>query len=317
MANPTVQLNGNQVQFESTNQPYIHQDGYTLIPLRAIGDMLQIDITWSSPNIHASSVNQSTGENLAVVFDTNNNTLNINGATKQLSTPVVIKDGTTYIPLRVFSETFGYDVAFESGIIEIDTPNKKVDTPTPVDTPTEIVVETTQQGHEFTIDEPTKVQIQIVNGVPVITPVGESSTTVDVTPTVTVSDEEQLEQFRIEVLELVNQYRAEAGVAPLSTDSTITKLAQIKCDDMADNDYFSHTSPTWGDFQNVFKYENVSYRYIGENIAYGQRTPEAVMDSWMNSDGHRANILSENFSHIGIGYNTDGNYWTQLFVTYR
>jgi len=56
------------------------------------------------------------------------------------------------------------------------------------------------------------------------------------------------------------------------------------------------------------------YRYAGENIAYGQRTPQAVVNAWMNSSGHRANILNANYTQIGVGYVADGNYWTQMFI---
>ena len=78
--------------------------------------------------------------------------------------------------------------------------------------------------------------------------------------------------------------------------------------------YFSHTSPTYGSPFEMMKKFGITYRYAGENIAYGQRTPQQVVDAWMNSSGHRANILNANFTQIGMGYVATGNYWTQMFI---
>ena len=83
---------------------------------------------------------------------------------------------------------------------------------------------------------------------------------------------------------------------------------------MQKNNYFSHTSPTYGSPFDMMKQFGISYRAAAENIAMGQRTPEEVVNAWMNSDGHRKNILSSSYTHIGIGYMENGNYWTQMFI---
>ena len=83
---------------------------------------------------------------------------------------------------------------------------------------------------------------------------------------------------------------------------------------MKDNQYFSHTSPTYGSPFDMMKRFGIAYRTAGENIAMGYQTPEAVVDGWMNSDGHRANILNASFTQIGVGYVADGHYWTQMFI---
>ena len=86
---------------------------------------------------------------------------------------------------------------------------------------------------------------------------------------------------------------------------------------MKDKGYFSHTSPTYGSPFDMMKNFGISYSYAGENIAKGQRSPQQVMNGWMNSSGHRANILSANFTEIGVGYTVDQNgttYWTQMFI---
>ncbi len=78
--------------------------------------------------------------------------------------------------------------------------------------------------------------------------------------------------------------------------------------------YFSHTSPNYGSPFDMMKEFGITYRSAGENIAMGQSTPEEVVNAWMNSEGHRKNILSSSFTHIGVGHVAEGNYWTQMFI---
>ncbi len=119
-----------------------------------------------------------------------------------------------------------------------------------------------------------------------------------------------------QVASLTNSERKAAGLGSLTLDSQLSKLARMKAEDMAKNGYFSHTSPTYGSAFDMMKQYGVSYRTAGENIAKGQKTAESVMNGWMNSSGHRANILSSTYTHIGVGYAKDskGNtYWVQVF----
>ena len=83
---------------------------------------------------------------------------------------------------------------------------------------------------------------------------------------------------------------------------------------MKDRGYFSHTSPTYGTPFQMIRAFGLTCRYAGENIAMGYATPQAVVEGWMNSSGHRANILSADYTRIGVGYVAAGNYWTQLFL---
>ncbi len=120
-----------------------------------------------------------------------------------------------------------------------------------------------------------------------------------------------------EVVRLVNVERAKNGLKPLTANWQLARVARYKSADMRDKGYFSHTSPTYGSPFDMMKSFNISYSAAGENIAAGQTTAQAVMDSWMNSPGHRQNILSPNFSEIGVGYCTGGSYryyWTQMFI---
>lgn len=119
-----------------------------------------------------------------------------------------------------------------------------------------------------------------------------------------------------QVVTLVNKERASNGLQSLASDSQLAKLAQMKAEDMAKNGYFSHISPTYGSAFDMMKTYGVSYKTAGENIAKGQKTAQSVMNGWMNSSGHRANILKYDYTKIGVGYAkaSDGTtYWVQIF----
>ncbi|MDR7076881.1 putative YkwD family protein [Neobacillus niacini] len=126
--------------------------------------------------------------------------------------------------------------------------------------------------------------------------------------------ESTLSAYEQKVVDLTNQERAKNGLPALKVDLTLSKMAHEKSRDMSANGYFSHTSPTYGSPFDMMKKYGISYRSAGENIAMGQRTPEEVVKAWMNSEGHRKNILSSNFNYIGVGYVSQGNYWTQEFI---
>ena len=121
--------------------------------------------------------------------------------------------------------------------------------------------------------------------------------------------------YEQEVIRLVNEIRAENGLKALTYDWELARVARYKSQDMKDNNYFSHTSPIYGTPFQMIKNFGISYRSAGENIAKGYSTPQAVVNGWMNSSGHRANILNANYTHIGVGYVSSGNYWTQMFIS--
>lgn len=121
-----------------------------------------------------------------------------------------------------------------------------------------------------------------------------------------------------EILKLVNAERAKVGASPLTLDWELSRVAKFKSEDMRDNNYFSHTSPTYGSPFNMMKSFGIIYKSAGENIAAGQKTAQAVMNDWMNSSGHKANILSKNYTRLGVGKATGGSYgtyWTQMFIS--
>lgn len=116
------------------------------------------------------------------------------------------------------------------------------------------------------------------------------------------------------VIELTNAQRRKHGLKDLQADATLSNVARTKSNDMRTKNYFSHTSPTYGSPFDMIRDFGISYKSAGENIAKGQTSPEQVVDAWMNSEGHRKNILSADYTHIGVGYSESGNYWTQMFI---
>lgn len=120
-----------------------------------------------------------------------------------------------------------------------------------------------------------------------------------------------------QVIQLTNQQRAKNGLGPLTKDWQLSRVARYKSVDMRDKNYFSHTSPTYGSPFTMMRTFGLSYRNAAENIAAGQSTPQEVVNSWMNSSGHRANILSTKYKYIGVGYAKGGSrrhLWTQMFI---
>lgn len=120
--------------------------------------------------------------------------------------------------------------------------------------------------------------------------------------------------YEQEVIRLVNAERAKYGLAALTEDWELSRVARYKSQDMHDNRYFAHSSPTYGTPFQMIRAFGLSYRTAGENIAMGYATPAAVVAGWMNSEGHRANILNSAYTKIGVGYVADGHYWTQQFI---
>lgn len=125
---------------------------------------------------------------------------------------------------------------------------------------------------------------------------------------------EYADETAAQMLALVNACRAENGLAPLVLSDRLSAVASAKADDMATNGYFSHTSPTYGTPSQMLKDFGISYGYMGENIAKGYTDAASTVSAWMNSAGHRANILGTEFTSLGVGYNAQSNIWVQIFV---
>ena len=119
-----------------------------------------------------------------------------------------------------------------------------------------------------------------------------------------------------EVFDLINKQRTQNGLSPLKENSELQRVARIKAQDMVNNNYFSHTSPTYGSPFNMMKSFKISYNTAGENIA-GNSNNSSAVTAWMNSPGHRANILNSSFNQTGIGVVTGSKYgkiYVQMFI---
>src|SRR5690606_1626745 len=145
-------------------------------------------------------------------------------------------------------------------------------------------------------------------------PVEQAKPVVEAKPVENSVQKENVSAIEQAVLELTNAERQKAGLQPLQFDTKLMNSARQKSTDMAKNNYFSHTSPTYGSPFDQMKANGITYRAAAENIAMGQRSAEEVVKAWMESPGHRQNILTPEFTHIGIGYDANGNYWTQQFI---
>ncbi len=120
--------------------------------------------------------------------------------------------------------------------------------------------------------------------------------------------------FEDEIVRLVNEIRKENGLKPLTADWELSRVARYKSQDMKDKKYFAHNSPTYGTPYQMMKNFGISYISAGENLSQGYSSPKVVVNAWMNSAGHRKNILNPSFTKIGVGYVKSGNYCTQMFI---
>lgn len=141
------------------------------------------------------------------------------------------------------------------------------------------------------------------------------------TKTVYISAEESsFDDWCRQVLSLTNAEREKEGLSPLKWDGSLAALATAHCSDMIENNYFSHNSLDGRTPFDRMKDAGISYWTAGENIAAGQHSPQAVVEEWMNSEGHRKNILNEEFEYLGVGVVKGGQYgiyWVQEFARFR
>lgn len=133
----------------------------------------------------------------------------------------------------------------------------------------------------------------------------------------TPSASDNIRALEAEVIRLVNVERARVGRQALVENNELSRIARIKSQDFITNNYFSHNSPTYGSPFNMMRSFGINFTAAAENIAKGQGSAEDAMRNWMNSQGHRANILNSTYNQIGVGVARDSKgvlYWTQMFI---
>ena len=133
----------------------------------------------------------------------------------------------------------------------------------------------------------------------------------------TPSASDNIRALEAEVIRLVNVERARVGRQALVENNELSRIARIKSQDFITNNYFSHNSPTYGSPFNMMRSFGINFTAAAENIAKGQGSAEDAVRNWMNSQGHRANILNSTYNQIGVGVARDSKgvlYWTQMFI---
>lgn len=207
----------------------------------------------------------------------------------------------------------GEILQIKNGVITIDPNAYSTGTPSSKYPHSQFI----QQGQwKFVTIQPGQQQPNVVNQ-PQQTPTQNQNKTAPTTQTPapkTTPAAGAISSVESKVIELTNAERRKAGLPALQADTKLSNVAREKSRDMQQKGYFSHQSPTYGSPFDMMRDFGITYQSAGENIAKGQRTPEEVVQAWMNSEGHRKNILSGNYSHIGVGYAETGNHWTQMFI---
>ncbi|NMB97740.1 MAG: SafA/ExsA family spore coat assembly protein [Clostridiaceae bacterium] len=134
---------------------------------------------------------------------------------------------------------------------------------------------------------------------------------------ITVPNIDDVKALENEVIRLTNEQRAKYGLPALKANWELSRVARYKSQDMVNKNYFSHNSPTYGSPFRMMENFGLRFTAAGENIAMGQQSAQQVVNAWMNSPGHRSNILSSTYNQIGVGLAKDRNgrfYWTQMFI---
>lgn len=149
-----------------------------------------------------------------------------------------------------------------------------------------------------------------------IKPIYPNSTSNSGTQNNTTTTSSQMNSDELEIFNLINKQRTDNGLTALKNDNEVQRIARIKAQDMVNNNYFSHQSPTYGSPFDMLKSFGVSYKSAGENIAANSSNSGAVT-AWMNSSGHRANILNNSYNYTGIGVVSSPKYgkmYVQMFI---
>lgn len=268
-------------------QPPLVVNGRSMVPLRFFTEALGAGVTWNAAD---RSVHVENGDISATLY-INNRKATVNGKVVTLDAAPMILSGRTLVPVKFISEVLGYKVEWLESSKTI------------------IISGFVAKEHALVADLLAEMPSDDISKNELLRPEEMPQ------PENARSNHSAVE---LEVIRLVNEAREKEGLQPLKLNEQLMVVAEAKSQDMVDNTYFSHTSPVYGGMRDLFNAFDVNYRWAGENIATGQRTAEAVMRAWMDSPGHRANILHPNFNQIGVGAVTGGHYggitWTQSFT---
>ncbi|MCL2197998.1 MAG: stalk domain-containing protein [Defluviitaleaceae bacterium] len=286
----SVTVDGEAINFD---QAPVIVDGRTLVPLRAVFEHVGFDVEWE-PTIETATLDR---DDFTVVISIGSPTFTTNGSVIPLEVPAQIIAGRTLLPIRAVLESVGYFVGWDATANTVVVAsgghaaapgagfvNGQIPLLDPLPPP---VRETTIPNRRLT--EP-----EITDWINAYHAMGGGN------------------DFEREVIRLTNLERIAAGLLPLEEYAPLMMAARFKSQSMYDLSYFSHTSPVYGHFANISREVfGLPVRSMGENLASGHRHPEDVVTGWMESQGHRENILNPIYTRIGVGFYN--NRWTQKF----
>ncbi len=326
-----VYFNGNKLMFDS--QPAIVNDR-TYVPVRGIFEAFGLEVEWDGETQTAYAY----GNDTEVILSLNSNQMYVNGEAVQLENAPFIQNDRILVPLRAISEALDCYVDWDGlsctvtiiggGIVLPTVKPTAVPTAKPTSAPTAVPTAAptvtpapTAQPTVVPTSAPSAQPTVIPTPAPTVSPVPTAQPTAAPTskptaqPTSAPASEREMEK---EVLSLVNSVRVENGLSALSWAEDVANVARAHSSDMITRGFFSHTDPDGLSPFDRLRNSGISYRTAAENIAYGQRSASEVINSWMNSSGHRANILNKNVTEIGVGAVKAQNgtiYWTQMFIS--
>ena len=250
----------------------------------------------------------------------------INGTDADFDSKPFIADNRTYVPMRDLFESIGalvkWDNASKSATATYNntTISFKIGSNVVVKNGVDYI----SDSKSILIEGKTYVPIRIILELLGFNVQWDGNNNVDIsTPSAPDSGPNEIpdstnNHFELKVLELVNIERNKNGLSNLTLSENLSNVARMHSRDMYDRSFFNHTNPDGLSPFDRMKNYGISYKAAAENIAVGQSTPEQVVSSWMNSDGHRKNILNPSYNKIGIGYYNSGagyvHYWTQCFT---
>ena len=280
-----VTIDGVPVVFEGQGPTII--DGRTLVPIRGVFEHLGFDVQWYGGTQQIILFRGTTN----VIIFVGNDRFSRNGEFFELDVPALIIDGRTLLPIRAVLESVGYDVDWNQATMTVAVTTIGSTTPSPTPTPT-----------------PTPSPSPTPSPTPAPTP--------SPTPSPTPAPMSQSE-FEMRVFELTNAERASHGLRALTWHEDLAAAARAHSQDLVQSGTFGHNSSDGTDFATRITQTGARWWMVAENVSGGRSTPEAMVEGWMNSPGHRANILNPDLTHLGVGvYPSSGRAFTgtQKFI---